>query len=133
MSAPPPLGIDNYSLRGRAWPADRLLAYAVDQKLDYLFLSDLHVFPDRDKTALREFGQRAADAGIRLHVGTLSICPSSVLFNASAGSAEDQLRETIRVAAAVGSPIARCVLGRVDDRFSEGGIEARCELVQGSR
>jgi len=122
-----PLGIDNYSLRGRGWGAERLLDYAIARRLEWLFLSDLRVFPDRSDHALREFGRRAADAGIRLHVGTLSICPGSVLFDATAGSAVAQLRETIRVAAAVGSPIARCVLGRIDDRFSPGGIAARVD------
>lgn len=125
MSAP--LGIDNYALRGRNWPADRLLDYAVQQRLDGLFLSDPKVFRDRSETALREFGRRAAGAGIGLHTGMLSICPGSVLFDPSAGTAAAQLRETIRIAAAVGSPIARCVLGRVDDRFGNGGIQRRME------
>ena len=122
-----PLGIDNYALRGRGWPAARLLDYVVRHGLDRLFLSDLKVFPDRSERALRAFGRRATDSGIVLHVGMLSICPGSMLFDAAAGSAADQLRETIRVAAAVGSPIARCVLGRVDDRLGEGGIARRIE------
>ena len=122
-----PLGFDNYSLRGRSWTAERLLQYAAEKRVEWLFLSDLRVFPDRSDHALREFGRRAADAGVRLHVGTLSICPGSVLFDPTAGSAVSQLRETIRVASAVGSPIARCVLGRIDDRFSDGGIKARIE------
>lgn len=122
-----PLGFDNYSLRGRGWEAERLLRYAVEKRIEWLFLSDLRVFPDRSDHALREFGRQAADAGVRIHVGTLSICPGSVLFDPAAGSAVSQLRETIRVAAAVGSPIARCVLGRIDDRFSDGGIKARIE------
>lgn len=121
------LGIDNYALRGRGWGADRLLQFTVANRLEWLFLSDLRVFPDRSDHALREFGRRAADAGVQLHVGTLSVCPGSVLFEPASGSAVGQLRETIRVAAAVGSPIARCVLGRIDDRFSDGGIAARME------
>lgn len=122
-----PLGFDNYSLRALGWNADQLLDHAVRQQFDCLFLSDLNVFPDRSNGALQAFRRRAEAAGVGLHVGTLSICPGSVLFNPAAGSAADQLRETIRVAAAVGSPIARCVLGRVDDRFSDGGIAARIE------
>ena len=121
------LGIDNYSLRGRAWTAERLLSYASDLGLHWLFLSNLDVFSDRSDHALGEFGRQAADQGIRLHVGTLSVCPSSILFDPARGTALEQMRETIRVAKAVGSPIARCVLGRVDDRFSDGGIEAKIQ------
>src|SRR2546422_7393329 len=57
----------------------------------------------------------------------LSICPSSVIFDPRRGTAEEQLRLCIRIARLVGSPVARCVLGKVDDRHSVGGIEARIE------
>ncbi|MBG88057.1 MAG: xylose isomerase [Verrucomicrobiales bacterium] len=122
-----PLGFDNYSIRAFRWNAEQLLEYAVTQKVSHLFLSDLGVFRRKTEGALRQFRSRAHDLGITIHVGTLSVCPGSVMFDRSKGSAEEQLRETIRVAKAVGSPVARCVLGRVEDRYSDGGIQARME------
>jgi len=119
------LGFDNYALRAFGWKAPQLLAYAAKLRLDTLLLSDLDVFDRRDTASLRDFGKRARDLGLELHVGTLSICPTSVMFDATKGTAEAQLRETIRVASRVGSPVARCVLGKVDDRRSRGGIAAR--------
>jgi sugar phosphate isomerase/epimerase len=55
----------------------------------------------------------------------LSICPGSKLFDTRRGTAEEQLKLTLRIAKALGSPVVRCVLGHVDDRKSDGGIEAR--------
>lgn len=119
------LGIDNYSLRSYGWNAAQLIDFAASLRLDVLMLSDLDVFGTRAESHLRDLRARAADHGLALQVGMLSICPSSVLFDPRRGTAGEQLRETIRVAAAVGSPIARCVLGKVDDRRSPGGIAAR--------
>ena len=120
-----PLGIDNYSLRAVGWNAAQLIDYAASLRLDVLMLSDLAVFGTREETHLRDLRARAADHGLALQVGMLSISPSSVMFDPRRGTAGEQLRETIRVAAAVGSPLARCVLGKVDDRRSPGGIGAR--------
>jgi sugar phosphate isomerase/epimerase len=119
------LGFDNYALRTFAWKAPQLLDYAANLRLDAVLLSDLDVFERRDDVSLRDIGARARDLGLELHVGTLSVCPSSVIFDAKRGTAEAQLRETVRVASLVGSPVARCVLGKVDDRGSPGGIAAR--------
>ena len=119
------LGIDNYSLRAFGWNAAQLIDYAASLRLDVLMLSDLDVFGSREEIHLREIRSRAADHGLALQVGMLSICPSSVLCDPRRGTAGEQLREAIRVAAAVGSPLARCVLGKVDDRRSPGGIGVR--------
>ncbi|MFT4689491.1 MAG: sugar phosphate isomerase/epimerase [Limisphaerales bacterium] len=121
------LGFDNYAIRGFRWNAEQLLDYAVNLKVSHLFLSDLGVFRRNTEGALREFRSRAHELGLSIHVGTLSVCPGSVMFDRSKGSAENQLRETIRIAKAVGSPVARCVLGRIEDRYSDGGIQARME------
>jgi sugar phosphate isomerase/epimerase len=53
------------------------------------------------------------------------------MFDPRRGTAEEQLKLTIRIARTLGSSVARCVLGHVDDRKSNGGIEARiAETVQ---
>ena len=119
------LGFDNYSIRSLGWKAAQLLDYAASLKLDGILLSDLDVFENHGAPHLREIKSRADDLGLEIHVGTLSICRRSVLWSDRFGSPEEHLRLVIRVARALGSPLARCVLGKVDDRRSAGGIEAR--------
>lgn len=119
------LGFDNYALRSLGWKAARLLDYAAEQKLDAILFSDLDVFESRSDAKLGELKARADDLGIAIYAGTLSVCPSSVIFKPDLGTAEEQLRETIRVARALGSPIARVVLGNWKDRLSPGGIRSR--------
>jgi len=119
------LGFDNYAIRAFGWKAPQLLDYAASLKLDAVLLSDLDVFERADGRYLAELKRKADDLGLRIHVGMLSICPSSVMFDSQRGTAEQQLKQTIRIASALGSPVARCVLGKVDDRRSKGGIEAR--------
>ena len=68
---------------------------------------------------------KAADLGIQIHAGTWSICPTSKAFKNKWGTAEEHLALGIRVARALGSPLLRCVLGTMEDRKTEGGIQAR--------
>jgi sugar phosphate isomerase/epimerase len=125
------LGFDNYSIRGLGWKASQLLDYASSLKLHSLLLSDPDVFESQSESYLRELKAKAQDLAIEVQVGMLSICPSSILFEPRRGPPEEQLRQMIRIAQALGSPIVRCVLGKVEDRRSPGGIQARIkETVQ---
>jgi sugar phosphate isomerase/epimerase len=125
MKAKLQLGFDNYAIRALGWKASRLLDYAASLKLDAVLFSDVDVFERTDGRYLAELKRRADDLALRVYVGMLSICPSSVLFDRHRGMAEQQLKQTIRIASALGSPSARCVLGMADDRRRRGGIEAR--------
>ena len=119
------LGFDNYAIRALGWKAPRLIEYAASLGLDSILLSDPDVFESHGDAHLKELKTRAVDLGIEVQVGMLSICPGSKLFDPRRGTAEEQLKLTIRIAKTLGSPVARCVLGHVDDRKSAGGIEAR--------
>ena len=119
------LGFDNYSIRALGWKAPRILEYAAKLSVDSILLSDLGVYESLDEPYLKAIKARADDLGIEIQVGMLSICPGSKLFSDRFGVAEEQLKRTIRIAGMLGSPVARCVLGHVDDRHSKGGIEAR--------
>lgn len=121
----PKLGFDNYALRSLGWKAGQILAHAATLKLDAVLFSDFDVYESLAGDHLRDLKRRADDLGIALYAGMLSICPSSILFDSRRGSAEEQLRLCIRIAKALGSPVVRCVLGKVDDRRSPGGIAAR--------
>ena len=124
---PPPagikLGLDNFAVRGMKWKADQLIAYAAQLKTDSLFITDLDAFENFSESYLQGLRLKAAGHGLQIHVGTWSICPSSKSFRDNHGSAEEHLGLGIRVAQALGSPVIRVILGRGEDRNSEGGIE----------
>jgi sugar phosphate isomerase/epimerase len=117
------LGFDNFSIRALGWKAPELLDYAAKVKVDTILLSDLDVYESHSDSYLKEVKAKADNLGIQIQAGTGSICPSSRTFNNRFGTAEEHLALTIRIAKALGSPVARCYLGNASDRQSEGGIE----------
>ena len=119
------LGFDNYAIRAWGWKAPQLLEYAASLNLDTILLSDPDVYESAAESYLKEIKSRADALRIEIQVGMLSLCPGSKLFDSRRGTAEDQLKLTIRIARVLGSSVARCVLGHVDDRKSNAGIEAR--------
>lgn len=121
------LGFDNFSIRALGWKAPRLLEYAAELRLDTILLSDLDVYESHDDAYLRDLRRKAADLGIEIQVGTGCICPSSGMWNPKWGSPEEHLALTIRIAQALGSTVARCFLGRGEDRKTEGGIRRHME------
>ncbi len=121
------LGFDNFSLRGFGWKAGQLLDYAAAQRLDIMFFSDLDVYESHEDTYLRALRTQADRAGLEIHVGTFSICPTSKLVTTKYGQPEEHLALAIRIARTLGSPVLRCVLGNSEDRKVEGGIERQIE------
>jgi 3-oxoisoapionate decarboxylase len=121
------LGFDNFSIRALGWKAPQLLDYAAALKVDVVLFSDLDVYESHSDAYLKEIKSKASGLGIEIHAGTGSICPSSNTFNKRFGTAEEHLTLTIRVAKALGSPVARCYQGNAEDRKSQGGIMARIQ------
>lgn len=121
----PKLGFDNYALRSLGWKAGQILDHAATLKLDAVLFSDFDVYESLADDHLRDLKCRADGLGLALYAGMLSICPTSVIFDPRRGTAEEQLRLCLRIAKVLGSPVARCVLGKVEDRRSPGGIAAR--------
>src|SRR5690606_5545499 len=111
LARPVPLGLDNFSVRAAAWKAPRLVDYAASLEVDSLFISDLESFEPADAESLAAVSARAEKAGIGIHVGMWSVCPTSKAFRPENGTAEAQLANGIRIARAVGSPVVRIVLG----------------------
>src|SRR5919109_839171 len=110
------LGFDNFSIRAMGWKAPQLLDYAAKLKVDTVLLSDLDVYESHGDAYLKDLKKRADDLGLEIQAGTGSICPSAKSFNAKFGAAEEHLALLIRVAKALGSPVARCYQGTADDR-----------------
>ncbi len=119
------LGIDNFAVRAMNWHARQLIDYAAGLQVDSLFITDLASLGSLREEDLVEVREYAAEKGVRLYVGTWSICPTSTTFRDDWGTAREHLELAIRVAHAVGSPVIRVVLGSWRDRLTEGGIDAR--------
>lgn len=122
------LGFDNFSIRAFGWKAPQLIEYAIAQKVDVLLMSDLDVYESFEETYLKSLKAKADAGGLALHAGTGSINPGSKSFDKKRWkSGEEHILQTIKVAQALGSPVARCFQGSVEDRKLPGGIEARIE------
>lgn len=119
------LGYDNFAVRAMKWKAPELIDYAAKLKCDTLFITDFGPFERMDDGYLGDLRKKAADVGVKLLLGSWSICPTSKKFRDTWGTAEEHLQLGIRAAKALGSPAFRVVLGGREDRKSEGGIEAR--------
>lgn len=123
------LGLDHFAVRATGWKAAQFIEYGAGLKLDTVFLSELGVFEGFEDAYLRSLKEQADRAGLRLYVGTGSVCASSNTWKDTYGTPEEHLKHTIRVAKALGSPVARCYLGNQKDRATDGGIEKHIEAV----
>jgi len=121
------LGIDNFAVRAMGWKADELVDYAAKLKCDCLFITDLYAFKNFSAPYLKDVRQHADDKGIKLYVGSWSICPTSTRFKDEWGTADEHLALGIKVSKALGSPAFRVILGTRADRLTPGGIDARID------
>jgi len=121
------LGLDVFSLRSQGWTPFQHLDFCARWGASVVHYSEVHLIGGLDPSHLGRVRERADQLGIQIEIGMLSICPSSGLFHAQDGSAEDQLIRMIEPAKIVGSPFIRCVVGTLDDRRLPGGIERRIE------
>ena len=135
------LGIDLFSIRSQGWNAFQFLDYAAKQGVELVHFSEPRFLGDLEEAHLRKVKTHADLLGLAIEVGMLSICPTSKRFNASAGTAEEQLVRMFGIARTLGSPIVRAVLGSWQDRLGPGGraapieshVEATVKVLRGVR
>jgi len=120
------LGIDLFSLRSQNWTPFQLLEYSAAQKAKVVHFSEIRFIGSLEPDNLRAVRRRAEELGIEVEIGMKSICPTSKMFDAKAGTAVEQITRMIEAAKLVGSPIVRAVLGSADDR-KPGPIERHIE------
>ena len=120
------LGIDLFSLRSQKWTAKQYLDYCAAQKVQLVHFSETRFLGSFEPEHLREVREQAERLGLEVEIGMKSICPTSKMFEAAQGTAEEQLVRMMKAANMVGSKIVRAVLGSADDR-RPGPIEARIE------
>ncbi len=123
------IGLDHFSVRATGWKAAQYIDYAASLKLDTMFISELHVFENFEDAYLKSLKEQANRAGLQLYVGTGSVCQTSNTWKDTYGTPEEHLSLTIRLAKALGSPVARCYLGNQKDRSTDGGISKHIEAT----
>lgn len=121
------LGLDMYSVGQQNWTPFQELDFAAKWNVKMVHFSEIRFLGSADwKVALepenlKRVRARADELNIDIEIGMRSICPTSSLFDASQGTAPEQLGRMIDAARIMRSPIVRCVLGQQGDR--RGGIE----------
>ena len=123
------LGVDIYSVRSQGWDAFQHLEYGAKIGLDVVHFSDLSPFASLQDDYLKSVKARADELGLTIEAGMLSICPISNIFDASRGTAVEQIREMLHVADVLGSPILRAVQGTGPDRKDAVGLRARIDAT----
>jgi len=117
------IGVDVYSLRSQDWTPIQYLDYCAAQGAQLVHFSEIRFLGSLDTENLRQIRSRADDLGLDLEIGMRSICPTSSIFAAEEGTAEEQLGRTIDAARIVRSSIVRCFLGNSDDRRGEISLQ----------
>lgn len=126
-TAAPKIGIDLFSVRSSAWSAFEFLDYAAKQGARLVHFSEIRFLGSLDDAHVRKVREHADSLGIELEIGMRSICPTSKLFDAKQGTAEEQLERVMKAAKLAGSKIVRAFLGNSDDRRGPVPIEGHME------
>jgi len=124
-----PLGVGNHSLRGTRPNAKELIEFSIEHSLDSVQFNTLKPFESLEDKHLDSLKVLAKANDISIYVGVGSISESSVNYSDSFGDARTLLKEGIRVAGALGSPIIGVRIGVLDDRYTDGGIRPKMEEV----
>ncbi len=124
-STQPLLGLDAHSVRGMKWKAPQLIKYAAEQGLGAVLLNGFHYFDSLEPAHLREVKALADSKGVIIRIGVGGISEGAVRFSTQYGTAQEALVRGIEVAKILGSPTVNCRIGSIEDRYTDGGIEAR--------
>jgi sugar phosphate isomerase/epimerase len=131
-AAPPPeqwpLGLNTYCLRFQRWTDRQLIDYCVKQKLDAIFLQDSLDPRAQDPAHWAEVKQWVTEAGLRIETGGGAILPKSPELRAQVITA---LRQNIRRAKAMGSPIVRALLASDRKGMPPGPVTQHIETTLG--
>jgi len=130
------LGIDLFSIRSQNWSPIQYLDYAHKQGAKVVHFSEIRFIGGLEESNLRAVRKHAEELGIEVEIGMKSICPTSKMFDAKAGTAEEQISKMCTAANTVGSKIVRAVLGSMEDRKAgpiERHIESMVKVLRNSR
>jgi sugar phosphate isomerase/epimerase len=121
------IGIDLFSIRDSGFDPFEYLDYAGKQGANLVHFSEIRFIGSLDPGNLRKVRAHAEKLGIALELGMRSICPTSKAFDASQGTAEQQIERMLVAAKTLGSSIVRCFVGTSNDRTGSIPIEGHIE------
>jgi 3-oxoisoapionate decarboxylase len=121
------IGIDLFSIRSSAWTPFEYLDYCAKWNASVVHFSEIRFIGNLEQDHLRKIRAHAERHDIELEIGMRSICPTSKAFDASQGTAEQQIERMVNAANNVGSRIVRAFLGTMADRPGPTPIEAHIE------
>jgi sugar phosphate isomerase/epimerase len=125
-SASQAIGLNTYCLRAMRWNDFQLLDYAAGLKLDAVFLQD-SLDPEAQNPAhWPKVKERAAQLGLHLETGTGAILPRTP---ADFDKSVQMLRQGILRAAAMGSPVMRCLAASDRAHLPPGSDEQHTETM----
>ncbi len=105
--SPAPIGLNTYSIRAFRWPDRKLIDYAAGLKLDAIFLQDSVDPETNDPAHWPQVKAAALNAGLHLETGTGASLPRTP---DSFDDSVKLLRQAIRRAAGMGSPVVRTLV-----------------------
>ena len=121
------LGIDLFSIRSQGWTPFEYLDYCANWGAKVVHFSEIRFLGNLEPAHLKNVAAHAKKLGIEVEIGMRSICPTSSLFDARQGTAEEQLSKMIDAAVNAGSPIVRAFLGQAADRLGAVSMEQHIE------
>lgn len=128
-AAKPPvrIGVDVYSLQSQNFTPFQSLDYCKNLGVKVVHFSEIRFLGNLEPDNLKKVREYAAKQDIDVEIGMRSICPSSTMFDAAQGTAEEQLGKMIQAAKIIGSPIVRCVLGSANERSGKIPLEGHID------
>jgi sugar phosphate isomerase/epimerase len=121
-----PIGLNTYCLRAMRWHDLKLLDYTAGLKLDAVFLQDSIDPGLNDPAHWKEVKETAARLGLHLETGTGASLPRTPdRFDASV----KLLRDAIRRASGMGSPIVRTLVASDRQSLPPGPAEQHIETM----
>ena len=121
-----PMGLNTYCLRAMKWRDVQLLDYCAAQKLDACFLQDSLDPETNHPPHWPVVKAHAGQLGLHLETGTGPSLPKSAdEFNQSV----ENLRQAIRRAKALGSPLVRTLCASDREHLPPGPVEQHIETV----
>jgi sugar phosphate isomerase/epimerase len=120
-------GVDMFSLGAQNWTPFQQMDFAAKWNVKVVHFSEIRFLGSLAPDNLKQVRAYADKLGLDLEVGMRSLCPTSAMFDAAQGTAEEQLAKMVDAAKILRSPIVRAVLGSAADR--KGGIERHIDSL----
>jgi sugar phosphate isomerase/epimerase len=128
------LGVDLFSLRSQNWSPFEALDYCAGLGARLVHFSEIRFLGGLDPQHLRQVRAHATKLGIAIEIGMRSCCPTSKMFDAKLGTAEEQLTAMLEAAREIGSGVVRAVVGSAADRDPiERHIESTVRVLRNVR